>query len=100
MPSSLTELWLLGVAANTTAPSDVLPRLLHPAARTAWKAPCQERALPADVIDAVIGHPERSVRRAFAHSHHATQRSEADCSTTPTPSCVEPPPATRSYLSM
>ncbi|MFF3331088.1 hypothetical protein ACFYWX_16215 [Streptomyces sp. NPDC002888] len=71
MPSSLTELWFRGIAANPAAPSDVLLRLLHPAARAAWKVLCQERALPADVIDAVIGHPERSVRRAFARNPYA-----------------------------
>jgi hypothetical protein len=73
MPSpSLAEPWFRGVAANPAAPPDVLLRLLHPAARAAWKVLCQERVLPADVIDAVIAHPERSVRRAFARNRHAT----------------------------
>ncbi|MFF3765122.1 hypothetical protein ACFYYR_13690 [Streptomyces sp. NPDC001922] len=72
MPSPLAELWLRGVAANPAAPSDVLLRLLHPAARPAWTVLCQERALPADVVDAVIGHPARAVRRAFARNRHAT----------------------------
>jgi hypothetical protein len=73
MPSSsLAEPWFRGVAANTAAPSDVLLRLLQPAARAAWKVLCQERALPADVVDAVIVHPERSVRRSFARNHYAT----------------------------
>ncbi|MEU6217025.1 hypothetical protein ABZ845_05800 [Streptomyces sp. NPDC047022] len=72
MPSSLAEPWLRGVAANTAAPSDVLLRLLHPDARAAWEILCQERALPADVVDAVIAHPERSVRRAFARNRYAT----------------------------
>ncbi|MGW2638726.1 hypothetical protein [Streptomyces sp. NPDC001348] len=70
MPSSLSEPWLRGVAANPAAPSDVLLRLLHPAASEAWKVLCQERSLPADVVDAVIAHPERSVRRAFARNRH------------------------------
>ncbi|MER5971258.1 hypothetical protein ABT112_16225 [Streptomyces sp. NPDC002055] len=72
MSSPLTELWLRGVAANPAAPSDVLLRLLNPAARAAWTVMCQERALPADVVDAVIGHPARAVRRAFARNRHAT----------------------------
>lgn len=72
MPSSLAELWFRGVAANTGAPSDVLLRLLHPAASAAWKVLCRERALPADVVDAVIVHPERSVRRALARNRYAT----------------------------
>ncbi|MEV5999469.1 hypothetical protein AB0M25_09255 [Streptomyces griseomycini] len=72
MPSSsLTDLWFRGVAANPAAPSGVLLRLLHPAARTAWRVLCEERVLPSDVVDAVIAHPERSVRRAFARNRHA-----------------------------
>lgn len=70
--SSLAELWFRGVAANTAAQSDVLLRLLHPAARAAWRVLCQERPLPGDVVDAVIAHPERTVRRAFARNHYAT----------------------------
>ncbi|KES05432.1 hypothetical protein BU52_19515 [Streptomyces toyocaensis] len=72
MPSPLAELWFRGVAANSVASSDVLLRLLHAAARAAWKVLCQERPLPADVVDAVIAHPEQSVRRAFARNRYAT----------------------------
>lgn len=70
MPSSLAELWLRGVAANPAAPSEVLLRLLDPAACAAWKVLCEERDLPADVVDAVITHPERAVRRGLARNHH------------------------------
>lgn len=66
------ELWLRGVAANPAAPSDVLLRLLTEPARAAWTRLCGERALPADVVDAVVAHPERAVRRAFARNRHAT----------------------------
>ncbi|GGX41596.1 hypothetical protein [Streptomyces fructofermentans] len=72
MSSSLTEPWLRGVAANAAAPSGVLLRLLHPAARAAWQVLCRERALPSAVVDAVIAHPEPALRRAFARSHYAT----------------------------
>jgi hypothetical protein len=59
-----------GVAANPAAPSEVLLRLLDPAAETAWTALCGERALPADVVEAVIAHPRREVRRRFARNRH------------------------------
>lgn len=73
MPSSsLAELWFRGVAANPAAPADVLLRLLHPAASSAWEVLCEERALPAEVVDAVVTHPERAVRRGFARNRWAT----------------------------
>lgn len=46
MPSSLVELWLCGVAASPGASSEVLLRLLDPAARVAWRVLCEERAFP------------------------------------------------------
>ncbi|MFE7568196.1 hypothetical protein ACFU76_14730 [Streptomyces sp. NPDC057539] len=67
----LPELWLRGVAANPAAPSDVLLRLLTPQARPAWTILCEERDLPADVVEAVVAHPERAVRRGFARNRHA-----------------------------
>lgn len=60
-----------GVAANPAAPSEVLLRLLDPTARESWKVLCEERDLPADVIDTVVAHPDRAVRRAFALNRHA-----------------------------
>ncbi|MFH8387737.1 hypothetical protein ACH4E7_43830 [Kitasatospora sp. NPDC018058] len=69
--SSLPELWLRGVAANPAAPSEVLLRLLAPQARAAWTVLCGERALPPEVVEAVLAHPERPVRRAFARNRHA-----------------------------
>lgn len=70
--SPLVESWLRGVAANPAAPGGVLLRLLDPAASVAWKVLCEERALPAEVVDAVVAHPRREVRRAFARSRYAT----------------------------
>ncbi|WBP92123.1 hypothetical protein [Kitasatospora cathayae] len=69
--SPLTEAWLRGVAANPAAPSDVLLRLLAPEGRAAWPVLCGERALPSDVVEAVLKHPERAVRRAFARNRYA-----------------------------
>lgn len=70
MPSSLPELWLRGVAANPAAPSDVLLRLLDPAAGEARRLLCQGRDLPPEVIDAVVTHSEMRVRWAFARNPH------------------------------
>ncbi|MFE1416248.1 hypothetical protein ACFW6F_36445 [Streptomyces sp. NPDC058746] len=70
-PGPLREHWLRGIAAHPAAPPDVLVRLLDPAAREAWTALCGERDLPPAVVEAVLAHPERSVRRAFAQNPHA-----------------------------
>ncbi|MFI0967902.1 hypothetical protein ACH4S8_42090 [Streptomyces sp. NPDC021080] len=67
----LAEPWLCGVAANPAAPSGVLLRLLATQARAAWTILCEERDLPADVVEAVLAHPERAVRRSFARNRHA-----------------------------
>ncbi|MFH9353142.1 hypothetical protein [Kitasatospora sp. NPDC017646] len=69
--SPLPALWQRGVAANPAAPSEVLMRLLSPPARAAWPVLCRERPLPTDVVDAVLAHPERAVRRAFARNRYA-----------------------------
>ena len=82
MPSSdLVEPWLRGVAANLAAPSEVLLRLLTTRARAVWTILCEERDLPADVVEAVIAHPERAVRRGFARNGHAAveQRGRLVC---------------------
>ncbi|MCX5366382.1 hypothetical protein OG864_47655 [Streptomyces sp. NBC_00124] len=74
--SPLMEPWLRGVAANSSAPSEVLLRLLDTTASTAWTVLCEQRELPADVVDAVIAHPRREIRRALARNRHVapTQR--------------------------
>ncbi|GAA2470882.1 hypothetical protein GCM10010406_03080 [Streptomyces thermolineatus] len=72
MPSSaLAEPWLRGVAANPAAPPEVLLRLLSEQARVARTILCEQRELPADVVEAVIAHPERSVCSSFARNRHA-----------------------------
>jgi Leucine rich repeat variant len=60
-----------GVAANPAAPSSALLRLLTPPGRPAWKVLCTERALPDDVVAAVLAHPERVVRASFARNRYA-----------------------------
>lgn len=70
LPDPLREPWLRGIAAHPAAPPDVLLRLLDPAAREAWTALCEERDLPPAVVDAVLAHPETTVRRAFARNPH------------------------------
>lgn len=68
IPSTLAESWMRGVAANPAAPAEVLLRLLDPAGSTAWTALCEHRELPEAVIDAIVRHPERAVRQAFARN--------------------------------
>lgn len=60
-----------GVAANPGAPSEVLLRLLTAQARAVWTILCEDRHLPADVVEAVVTHPEREVRRGFARNRRA-----------------------------
>ncbi|MFJ8627877.1 hypothetical protein ACIRD3_34270 [Kitasatospora sp. NPDC093550] len=67
----LTEARLRGVAANPAAPSEVLLRLLAPQGRAAWAVLCGQRALPAEVVEAVLAHPDRAVRRHFARNRYA-----------------------------
>ena len=61
---------MLGVAANPVAPSDVLLRLLGDEGRPAWRTLCRERALPEQVIEAVLAHPERAVRANLARNRY------------------------------
>ncbi|MEU8920443.1 hypothetical protein AB0D10_05815 [Kitasatospora sp. NPDC048545] len=68
--SPLVEARLRGVAANPGAPSGVLLRLLDPSARPAWPTLCEGRALPAEVVEAVLAHPDRAVRGAFARNRY------------------------------
>lgn len=71
LPSSpLAESWIRGVAANLAAPPEVLLRVLDPAGAPAWTVLCGQRTLPAEVVAAVLAHPDRVVRRAFARNGH------------------------------
>ncbi|MER5553729.1 hypothetical protein ABT001_19005 [Streptomyces sp. NPDC002793] len=72
MSSPLAERWLRGVAVNSAAPSEVLLRLLSDQARAVRTLLCEERQLPAVVVEAVVAHPERDVRRRFARNRYAS----------------------------
>lgn len=72
MPTpSHSKSWMRGVAANAAAPSSVLLRLLTESGLPAWKVLCEERALPADVVEAILMHPDRPVRAYFARNRYA-----------------------------
>lgn len=79
----MKEAWLRGVAANPTAPSDVLLRLLDPAAEAAWEVLCEQRGLPAEIVDAVIAHPDPKVRWMFARNPYANPADRGRLATDP-----------------
>ncbi|MEV0457651.1 hypothetical protein [Catellatospora methionotrophica] len=66
----MREQILIGVAANRGAPVDVLLRLLSDEAQACWDTLCGERDLPPAVLDAVLAHPDRLVRRRIARNPH------------------------------
>ncbi|MFF7176521.1 hypothetical protein [Streptomyces pseudovenezuelae] len=70
MSDSLHERWLRGIAFNPAAPSDVLVRLLGPAAGDAGLLMCEGRDLPDAVIDAALHHPSEVIRRALARNRY------------------------------
>ncbi|MDX2394997.1 hypothetical protein NJL88_34035 [Streptomyces sp. DK15] len=70
MFDSPREPWLRGIAFNPAAPSDVLVRLLDPAAGEAGLLMCEGRDLPDAVIDAALRHPAGVIRRAFARNRY------------------------------
>ncbi|MFF7282280.1 hypothetical protein [Streptomyces griseorubiginosus] len=70
MSDSLREPWLRGLASNPAAPSDVLIRLLDPAAGDAGPLMCEGRDLPAAVIDAALRHPSGVIRGALARNRY------------------------------
>lgn len=64
--------WARGVAANQAAPTEALLRLLSAAGRPAWELVCQGRALPEEVVSAIVGGTEVAQKRLLAKNPHAT----------------------------
>lgn len=62
---------LKGLARNPAAPIGVLLRLLNPEASSAWFWLCLRPDPPAEVVDAMINHPDFRVRGSIAESWHA-----------------------------
>ncbi|MEY9931294.1 hypothetical protein ABH926_005943 [Catenulispora sp. GP43] len=82
---SLAESWILGVAANPAAPPDVLLRLLDEAGEPAWTLLCEDRPLPAELVEAVLASPHQKVRRAFARNPYADPADRGRLVTDPDP---------------
>lgn len=68
--TDLGERRLAGLALNPAAPEDVLLRLLAEGPKVAQMTLCEDRPLPDTVAEAVIAHPDRSVRGRFARNPH------------------------------
>ncbi|MFF7443151.1 hypothetical protein [Streptomyces sp. NPDC008122] len=83
MSDSLRELWLRGLAFNSAAPSDLLIRLMDPAAGGVGPMMCEGRDLPDAVIDAALRHPAEVVRRALARNRYVDPARLAPLATDP-----------------
>ncbi|MGW3412152.1 hypothetical protein [Streptomyces sp. NPDC000888] len=62
---------LKGLARNPAAPNGVLLRLLSPEALSAWFWLCLRPDPPAELVDAMINHPDFRVRGSIAESWNA-----------------------------
>ncbi|WP_406357694.1 hypothetical protein [Streptomyces sp. NBC_00658] len=62
---------LKGLARNPAAPNGVLLRLLSPEASSAWFWLCLRPDPPAELVDAMINHPDFRVRGSIAESWNA-----------------------------
>ncbi|MFB6508821.1 hypothetical protein ACFQ9Q_15510 [Streptomyces virginiae] len=83
MSDSSYEPWPLGIAFNPAAPSDVLIRLMDPAAGEAGPLMCAGRDLPDAALDAALYHPDRRIRQALALNQHVDASRLAPLATDP-----------------
>lgn len=77
--------WARGVAGNTAAPADVLLRLLDPAGEPAWGVLCGGRALPEEVVSAIVGGDQVLQKKYLAGNPHATPEQRGRLATDPDP---------------
>ncbi|NUP51851.1 MAG: hypothetical protein HOW97_31710 [Catenulispora sp.] len=68
----LSIAWARGVAANPQAPTEALLRLLDPAAEPAWEVLCRERALPEEVVAAIVTGSQTRTKRLLARNPHVS----------------------------
>ncbi|MGK4585022.1 hypothetical protein [Kitasatospora sp. HPMI-4] len=61
---------LAGVALNPAAPTDVLLSLLDRGPAVVRTTLCRDRELPAEVVDAVVVHPDHRTRGSLAANPH------------------------------